>query len=81
MKPDVLIYASCPGGQRSQDKKFEKDRKKFLTNEKICDKISKLCDERRPPGAQRTAQKNLKKLVKKYLTNSTRCAKIIRSLR
>ena len=59
-----------------QQKKFEKDRKKFLTNENICDRLIKLCDERRPPGAQRTAQKNLKKLVKKYLTNSTRCANI-----
>ena len=68
-------------GGDHKTKKFEKDRKKFLTNERFCDKITKLCDERQPPGAQRTAQKNLKKLVKKYLTNSTRCAKLIKSLR
>ena len=65
-----------PAGDAKNQKKFEKTRKKFLTNRIACDNITWLCDERRKPGAQQTAQKNLKKLVKKCLTNSTRCARI-----
>ena len=49
-------------------KKFEKNRKKFLTNEKKCDKLKKLRDEKRKLGARHTTEKlrkNLKKVLDK----------------
>ena len=64
MRVAMLIYASRRKSGGRKQKKVWKERKKYLTNEKVCDKLNKLRDESRKPGAQRTAQKNLKKLVK-----------------
>ena len=50
------------GGE--QQKKFEKKWKKFLTNEKFCDKMIWLCDEEWKFGARHHIKKNLKKLEK-----------------
>ena len=60
----MLIYASRLRGGGNESKKFEKTRKKCLTNRNFCDIISKLSDEKQTLGGQQTAQKILKKLVK-----------------
>ena len=51
-------------GRPTNQKKFEKTRKKFLTNRIACDKIIWLFDEKRKLGGRQEAQKNLKKLEK-----------------
>ena len=45
MEGDLILYRSCPQGRyekTNKQKKFEKTRKKFLTNEKLCVRINKL---------------------------------------
>ena len=72
----MLIYASCPREREAAEKKLEKKRKKFLTNESICDKINQLRDEEPTARSAAKSTKEFEKTCKKCLTNSTRCANI-----
>ena len=66
----MLIYASCSRGQRMKhksEKKFEKTRKKFLTNEISCANICKLSTRAAAnwKEQQKEIWKNLKKVLDK----------------
>jgi hypothetical protein len=64
MLAEVLIYASCPRGTALREHpvmKFEKLRKKYLTNGVGCANIAKLL---RATQTTKTSEKSLKKLEK-----------------
>ena len=51
MRFDVITYKSClrrPENWKTRFEKFEKERKKFLTNGFGCVKIEELSNKRRP---------------------------------
>ena len=60
---NICKLSARAAGKEANEKKFEKDRKKFLTNERRCAKIPES-----PRGDSNnrieTAQRNLKKLEK-----------------